>query len=57
MDRKAQSKPMKEIISRLVAYGDFEVVLFGDEVSFFDRAHELRMICLLALVVMCPICR
>jgi inositol hexakisphosphate/diphosphoinositol-pentakisphosphate kinase len=33
MDRKAQSKPMKEIISRLTSYGDFEVLHFGDEVS------------------------
>ncbi len=32
-DKKAQSKPMKEIISRLVAAGEFEVVVFGDEVS------------------------
>jgi hypothetical protein len=33
MDRKAQSKQMKEITSRLMSFGDFEVVNFGDEVS------------------------
>lgn len=32
MDRKAGSKPMREIINRLMAYGDFDVVTFGDEV-------------------------
>eukprot|EP00879_Flechtneria_rotunda_P025454 GHRR01027052.1.p1 GENE.GHRR01027052.1~~GHRR01027052.1.p1 ORF type:complete len:432 (+),score=120.74 GHRR01027052.1:86-1381(+) len=32
MDKKAQSKPMREIISRLLAGGEFEVVTFGDKV-------------------------
>lgn len=30
---KAQSKPMCEILARLTAGGEFEVVLFGDKVS------------------------
>lgn len=33
MDKKARSKPMKEIVSRLLAYGEFEMVYFGDEVG------------------------
>lgn len=32
MDKKAKSKPMREIIGRLVSFGEFEIVNFGDEV-------------------------
>jgi inositol hexakisphosphate/diphosphoinositol-pentakisphosphate kinase len=32
MDKKAQSKPMREIVARLVSYGEFEVVFFGDDI-------------------------
>jgi hypothetical protein len=31
MDKKAKSKQMRAIIERLIRYGEFEVVLFGDE--------------------------
>lgn len=32
MDIKARSKPMRHILDRLLSYGEFEVVLFGDQV-------------------------
>jgi len=31
MDKKAQSKPMKEIIARIMSFNEFEIVSFGDQ--------------------------
>ncbi|CAO3589087.1 unnamed protein product [Absidia cylindrospora] len=31
MDRKARSKPMRHILDRLLNYGDFDIVIFGDK--------------------------
>ncbi len=33
MDKKARSKPMKEILSRITSFNEFEVIFFGDQVS------------------------
>lgn len=32
MDKKANSKPMQQILNRLIGFGEFEVFRFGDEV-------------------------
>ncbi len=32
MEAKSRSKPMRNILQRLLAQGDFETVLFGDKV-------------------------
>lgn len=40
MDKKARSRPMKEILERLTAYGEFEVVIFGDQVILEKPTEE-----------------
>ncbi|KDD77059.1 hypothetical protein H632_c30p4, partial [Helicosporidium sp. ATCC 50920] len=48
MSKKAKSKPMVEIIKRLLAYGEFEVITFGDEMLGGDY-HDWPVVqCLLA---------
>ena len=39
MDKKARSKPMVEILERLLAYGDFNVEVFGDH-TILNEAIE-----------------
>lgn len=37
---QARSKPMFEIVNRLLEYGEFEVNIFGDDVSGKRRRGE-----------------
>ena len=40
MDRKARSKPMRAILDRLHAFGEFDIVVFGDKVITEDPITE-----------------
>lgn len=40
MDKKAKSKPMMHIIHRLLSYGEFEIVPFGDEMILNQPIEE-----------------
>ena len=31
LDKKARSKPMRHILNRLLSYGEYSIVIFGDK--------------------------
>lgn len=31
MDKKARSRPMNAIVERMLAFGEFEIIIFGDD--------------------------
>lgn len=44
MDKKARSKPMVAIMERLTAFGEFEIVTFGDD-TITDKPWEEWPLC------------
>lgn len=40
MDKKARSKQMTHIVDRLLRYGEFEVVVFGDDTILHKPVEE-----------------
>ena len=49
MDKKARSKQMQNIVKRLVRYGEFEIVTFGDDTIVNKPVEEWPVVsCLLA---------
>lgn len=49
MDKKANSKQMRAITQRLIQYGEFEVIVFGDETILHKRVEDWPIVqCLLS---------
>ncbi|KAG1672844.1 hypothetical protein FOA52_004648 [Chlamydomonas sp. UWO 241] len=49
MDKKARSKPMKEVVTRITSFNEFEVVFFGDECILGEAVENWPQVdCLLS---------
>jgi len=49
MDKKARSKQMRAIIERLLRYGEFDVIIFGDDTILNKPIQEWPVVaCLLS---------
>ncbi|ORX41725.1 hypothetical protein BCR36DRAFT_587838, partial [Piromyces finnis] len=58
MDNKARSKPMRNILNRLLSTGEFQIVIFGDKwpicdflISFFSKGFPLQKQLIIRLVL------